>query len=77
MTSAVKVALTRHDRKDRLGHGGIKAIAELAGVNASLVSRVVNGKQRHARVEALITGRIGQPGEEVFPPRETPQHAAA
>lgn len=72
MTDAAKVVVTRHERKDRLGHGGIKEVAELAGVDASLVSRVVNGKRRHARIEAIITGRIGRPGEVVFPPREAP-----
>ena len=71
------VTLTRHERKDRLGHGGIKAIAALAGVDAALVSRVVNGKQRHARVENIITGRIGKPGEQVFPPLITKRQRAA
>lgn len=72
MTGEAKVVLTRHERKDRLGHGGIKDIAELAQVDPALVSRVVNGKQRHARIEAMITGRIGQPGEQVFPPHSAP-----
>ena len=76
MTNDGKVVLTRHERKDRLGHGGVKHIAELAGVDAALVSRVLNGKQRHAKIEALITGKIGQPGEDVFPARETATQAA-
>lgn len=70
MTNRAKVLLTRHERKDRLGHGGVKRIAELAGVDAALVSRVVNGKQRHSGIETLIAEEIGKPGELVFPPRE-------
>lgn len=68
-----KVCLTRHDRKDRLGHGGIKAVAEELGVDAALVSRVVNGKQRHAGVEDAVSRRVVQaPNETAFPPREPP-----
>lgn len=76
MTESGNVALTRHERKDRLGHGGVKDIAALAGVDPSLVSKVVNGRKRHARIEALVTGRIGRPGEVVFPPRDATQVAA-
>lgn len=76
MTQLNTLVLSRHERKDRLGHGGIKAIAALARVDQALVSRVVNGKQRHDRIEAIITGRIGRPGEFVFPPRNA-QGAAA
>lgn len=77
MTQDGKVVLTRHERKDRLGYGGIKEVAELAGVDQALVSRVVNDKQRNARIEALITGRIGKPGEVVFPPAEQKRRRSA
>lgn len=70
-----KVALTRTERKERLGHGGIREIARLADVDESLVSHVVAGRKRHARIEAIITGRIGRPGEAVFPPREDRRRA--
>jgi len=71
MTSRHKVLLTRHDRKDRLGHGGIKAVAEEIGVDASLVSRVVNGKQRHDGIETAVARRIVRSADEIaFPPRE-------
>lgn len=76
MTVGTKVVLTRHERKDRLGHGGVKQIAELAGVDPALVSRVVNGKQRHQRIEDMIAARICKPGESAFPPRE-PREVAA
>ena len=62
---ARKVYLTRHDRKDRLGHGGIKAVALAVGVDPALVSRVVNGKQRHAAVEAEVARRVVQRENEV------------
>jgi len=70
-----KVTLKSHERKERLGHGGITEIARLAGVDISMVSKVVNGRVRNARIENIIVGRIGRPGEDVFPRRE--QEAAA
>jgi DNA-binding LacI/PurR family transcriptional regulator len=71
MTAGEKVVLTRHDRKDRLGHGGVKAVAEELGVDAALVSRVVNDKQRHAGVEAAVARRVIRDESEIaFPPRD-------
>lgn len=75
MTEVVKVPLSRHERKDRLGHGGVKDIAAIAGVDPTFVSRVLNGRKRNERIEAMITGRIGRPGEVVFPPREPRRRA--
>jgi DNA-binding LacI/PurR family transcriptional regulator len=76
MTARRKVLLTRHDRKDRLGHGGVKAVAEEAGVDPALVSRVVNGKQRHAGIEAIIARRIVAADHEMaFPERDQKQSA--
>ena len=78
MTSNQIVVLTRHDRKDRLGHGGVKAVAEEVNVDPSLVSRVVNGKQRHAGVEAAVARRIvQQPNEIAFPPKDDAATVAA
>jgi len=69
MTMA-KVILTRHDRKDRLGHGGVKAVAEELGIDPALVSRVLNGKQRHNGVEAAIAKRVVRSAAEIaFPQR--------
>lgn len=77
MTNSGKVYLTRHDRKDRLGHGGLKEVAAEVGVHQSLVSRVLNGKKRHGRIEAAIARRIVQsPDEVAFPPREEKKGAA-
>lgn len=67
-TMTSKSTLTRWDRKERLGHGGVKRVAGLAEVDQALVSRVLNGRQRHPRVEQIITNLIGRPGEQVFPP---------
>lgn len=69
--TANTIPLTRWERKERLGHGGVKRIAEIAGVDSAFVSRVVNGRQRNERIEQLIEAAIGKPGELVFPPRET------
>lgn len=70
------MALTRHERKERLGHGAQKEIAEKLGVSDSLVSAVVNdktqilGEDTVRRVRVAIARRIGLPVDEVFPPRE-------
>lgn len=74
--TANTIPLTRWQRKERLGHGGVKRIAEIAGVDSGFVSRVLNGRQRNERIEQLITAAIGQPGEAVFPPREDATIAA-
>jgi hypothetical protein len=71
MTTGDIVVLTRHERKDRLGHGGVKAVAEELGVDAALVSRVVNDKQRHSGVEESVARRVIRRNNEIaFPPRE-------
>lgn len=71
MTNETTVVLTRHERKDRLGHGGIRLIARELGIDESLVSRVLNGKQRHDGVETAIADRMNlAPNEVAFPPRE-------
>lgn len=71
MTDDSIVVLSRHERKDRLGHGGVKSVAEEVGVDAALVSRVLNDKQRHAGVEDAIARRVIQsPNERAFPAHE-------
>jgi DNA-binding LacI/PurR family transcriptional regulator len=48
----------------------VKEVAEELGLDRSLVSRVLNGKQRHDGVEAAIARRIVlAPHEVAFPPR--------
>lgn len=69
MTNTEIVVLSRHERKDRLGHGAAKEVAREVGVDAALVSRVMNGKQRHAGVEAAIARRVVRSENEIaFPP---------
>lgn len=78
MTKRTNVVLTRHERKDRLGHGGVKRVAGELDVDPALVSRVLNGKQRHAVVEAAIARKVVQAKHEIaFPPREQQQKQMA
>lgn len=62
--------LSRWERKERLGFGGVKAIAARTGVSASLVSLVVNDKSARTpvtrRVQVAIARRIGMPVAAVF-----------
>lgn len=76
MTNRAKVVLTRHERKDRLGYGGVNAVAAEVGVHQSLVSRVLNDRQRHQRVEDAIARRCQLKRHELaFPPRLAPKRA--
>lgn len=66
------MALTKRQRKERLGRGAQKEIARQLGVSDSLVSAVVNGKtqilgkETVQKVRTAIAERIGEPVEEVF-----------
>lgn len=65
-TQTRTVPMTRHERKDALGHGAVKQIAAELECSPSLVSRVVNGKATSARVARAVAARIGLPVELVF-----------
>lgn len=69
------VTLSRHERKDRLGHGAMKEIAAELGVDPSAVSRVVNGKATSARIAKAVAARLGLPVEVVFGTRRQRQAA--
>lgn len=66
------MALTKRQRKERLGRGGQKSVATAAGVAPSVVSAVMNNKvQLYAKetvqkVRTAIAERIGESVEEVF-----------
>lgn len=72
MSSVGTVILTRWERKERLGHGGVSQIAAELGVDQGFVSRVLHGKDRNARVEEAIAKRVVRSRKErAFPPKET------
>jgi predicted XRE-type DNA-binding protein len=66
------MALTKRQRKERLGRGGQKRIAQKLGVSDSLVSAVMNGKtqilgkETVAKVRTAIAQDIGEPVAEVW-----------
>lgn len=66
------MALTKRQRKERLGRGGQRQIAIDLDCSDSLVSLVVNGKTQILgkatvqKVRAAIARKIGEPVEEVF-----------
>jgi transcriptional regulator with XRE-family HTH domain len=64
--------LSRWERKEALGHGGISRIAAVAGVSQSWVSLVLHGRRRSPRVEAAIAEAIGLPVDVVFPDPSVP-----
>lgn len=66
------MALTKRERKERLGRGGQKRIAEKLKLSDSLVSAVMNqrtqmySKQTVRKVQQAVAEEIGVPVEEVF-----------
>jgi len=62
------MALTRWERKERLGHGAAKKIAEATDRSESHVSMVINEKRRDRVVEVAIARRLQMPVDEVFEP---------
>jgi len=66
--------LSRWERKERLGFGGVKAIADKLSVSPALVSLVVNEKSATTpltrKVKVAVARKIGMPVAEVFD--ETP-----
>ena len=66
------MALTKRQRKERLGRGGQKRIAQRLGVSDSLVSAVMNGKtqilgkESVAKVRHAVAEEIGEPVEDVW-----------
>lgn len=64
------MSLTRHERKDRLGHGGIREVAAKVPCSEPLVSLVVNDKAADTkltrRVKVAVARKIGMPVAEVF-----------
>jgi len=62
--------LTRHERKDRLGHGGLREVAAKVPCSEPLVSLVVNDKAADTkltrRVKVAVARKIGMPVAEVF-----------
>lgn len=69
------MTLSVHERKERLGHGGLSKIARRTKRTLGHVSQVVSGTRRDPRVERAVARAIGMPLEEVWP-EFYPQNAA-
>ena len=60
--------LTADEVKERLGRGGVSALARELGLSKAHVSLVLNGHRRSPRVEAEIAARMGVPADRIFAP---------
>jgi hypothetical protein len=62
--------LSKWQRKERLGFGGVKAISDKLAVSPALVSLVVNDKAADTKltrkVKVAVARKIGMPVAEVF-----------
>lgn len=52
------MSLTRYEIKERLGHGGVSAVANQLGLSVSHVSRVLNEKRTDRRVALAVARRL-------------------
>lgn len=62
------MALTKWERKEKLGHGAVKDIATTTERSEGHVSQVINGKRRDRVVEVAVARRLQMPVDEVFEP---------
>ena len=61
------MALSKYDRKERLGYGAAKQIAVATGRSEGHVSQVLSGKRSDRKVEVAVARRLQMPVAEVFP----------
>ncbi len=67
------MALTRHERKEQLGHGAVAEIARRTGRSEGHVSQVLNCEKtgrRDRKVEVAAARMLNKPVDEVFPAAE-------
>lgn len=50
--------LSRYEIKERLGHGGVSAVAAALGLSVSHVSRVLNEKRSDRRVALAVARKL-------------------
>lgn len=50
--------LSKYEIKERLGHGGVSAVAAAVGRSVSHVSRVLNEKRSDRRVAVAVARRL-------------------
>lgn len=67
------MAMSKWQRKERLGHGAAQKIATLLELTRGHVAMVIRGDRRDARVEAVVAGMLGRPVDEVFEPKPSPE----
>lgn len=63
------MALSKYERKEKLGHGAVKEIAAATGRSEGHVSQVINGKRRDRVVEVAAARRLQMSVDEVFEPQ--------
>lgn len=69
------MALSKYERKEKLGYGAATLIAKATDRSEGHVSQVINGKRRDRVVEVAVARRLQMPVDEVFEP--VPQRAVA
>lgn len=61
------MALTKWERKERLGHGAATRIAKKIGKSQPHVSRVILGERQDREVEVVVARKLRMPVAEAFP----------
>ncbi len=59
--------ISRFERKEKLGHGGVSEIARRTGLGVSTVSMVLNGHIRNRKIEVAIARKLRVKVTDAFP----------
>lgn len=65
------MALSKWERKARLGFGAVTEIAEAMQLSKGHVSQVVSGNRRDRKVEVVVARRLRMPVAKVFAQRRS------
>lgn len=58
---------SRWERKEKLGHGGVTAIAKKTGFSVNYVSEVINGRKRNRKIEVATARKLRVKVADAFP----------
>lgn len=61
------MGLSRWERKEKLGHGGVTEIAEKTGFSVNYASEVISGRKRNRMIEVATARKLRVKVADAFP----------
>jgi len=61
------MGLSRWERKEKLGHGGVTEIAKKTGRSVAYASEVISGKKRNREIEVATARKLRVKVADAFP----------